>query len=315
MIRKITEISISDVIIPPDLIVTTGKKELAFISESLEIKSELFFVIVIPRDGKYVLVDRHDVYLAALQCKARKISALILPNNGDCTVTHFQITLKSILNPIRIIYSMRPYVEEFGLEQTMKKLHLHSDFGVIYQLNIEKKILDGLNRVVCLLCDMGARTTPPKSMFIFISKVEQQKQLALVKSLEELAKTSSRNFRWPHNVYLRTLEMGDELPKKTPKQKLPVKEIDFCCKKCDTKYVVSDGAVQEIDESAPKGLEVRHESESSPRIMIPNDMVEHLGVSVKNPPKIISSKNVTVNDLASYIQDKKFVLILGESGQ
>lgn len=314
MTRKLLNIPISDVLIPSTILTETAKNELSFISESLNEKSELFFVTVIPYDKKYTLVDRYDVYLAAIQSKIKEIPALIISSKHDSMQSHFQITMKSVLNPVKIINSMKPYVKKFGLDDTVKKLHLHSDFAQMYQLGLDQETLDSLNDMITALCNMGARTSVPLTLFIFTSKVEKKLQSMFVKSLYNMVKKSDRHFRWPHNTYLRKLEMGDDdiTSKKTPEKKLQIPEIDFCCQTCDTQYIVSDGTVHKVDESQ-KGIEIRHKNDSTPRILIPSEIVEYLGVTAKKPPKIISSSDVNEQEVLSYLKGKKFVIILGEN--
>ena len=313
MTRKLVNIQLSDVVIPSTVITETAKNELSFISESLNKKSELFFVTVILQDKKYNLVDRYDVYLAAIQSKIKEIPALIISSKHDCMQSHFQITMKSVLNPVKIINSMRPYVEEFGLDYTVKKLHLHSDFAQMYQLGLDQKILDSLNGMISSLCAMGVRTSVPLTLFIFTSKIDKKQRPIFISSLYNVVKKSDRHFRWPHNTYLRKLEMGDDItPKKTPEKKLQVPEIEFCCQTCDTQYVVSDGTVHKRDESQ-EGLVIQHKNDSAPRILIPSELVEHLGVTAKRPPKIISSTDIDYQEILSYLKGKKFVIILGEN--
>jgi len=312
--RKLVNIPISDVVIPSTVITETAKNELSFISESLNEKSELFFVTVISYNKKYTLVDRYDVYLAARQSKIKEIPALIISSKHDCMQSHFQITMKSVLNPVKIINSMRAYVEEFGLDDTVKKLHLHSDFAQMYQLELDQEILDSLDSMISSLCAIGVRTSVPLTLFIFTSKVNEKQRPIFINSLYNMVKESNRHFRWPHNTYLRKLEMGDDItPKKTPEKKLQIPEIKFSCQTCDTQYVVSDGMVHKRDDESQEGLVIQHKNDSTPRILIPSELVEHLGVTAKRPPRIISSTDIDYQEILSYLKGKKFVIILGEN--
>ena len=314
MIRKL--IPIHDIVIPQTIITETAKSELSFISESLLNKSELFFVTVTQdkKYKKYTLVDRYDVYLAAVTSKLKEISAVIVVPESDCTETHFQITMKSVMNPVKIINSIRPYVEKYGLDDTVQKLHLHSDFAQMYRLDLGQDILDQLDGMITNLNDTGVRTSVPLTLFIFVSKVEPERQSDFIKSLYGIVNKPDRHFRWPHNTFLRRLESGsddNDILKKIPEKKLRTPDIDFCCEKCDTEYVVSDGAVKKKDES--DGMMIYHTNDSAiPRILIPVELVEHLGVTLKKPPKIISSANLDASKIIAHLKGKKFIIILGE---
>ena len=244
MIRKLLIIPLSEIIILDTLITETSKTELSFISESLKAKSELFFVTLLKQDEKYVLVDRYDVYLAAIESGIKEIFAVTIQSKSDNIQSHFQITVKSVMNPVKIINSMRSYVDEFGLDEAVKKLHLNSDFAQMYKLEIDQDVLDILNDLISELYKSGVRTAVPLTLFTFISKLEKKQQVIFLQSLGHMVKESNRYFRWPHNKFLKKLEMGTaEIAKKIPEKKLKVPDIDFCCDKCDTKYVVVEGVV------------------------------------------------------------------------
>ena len=320
MIRKLTSIPISDIVIPDVIVTETSKNQVSFISESLNDKSELFFVTVLKNNtsnnntSKYILVDRYDVYLAAVSSKIKEISAVIISSESDCTKTHLQITVKSVINPIKIINSMRPYVEEYGLDEAINMLHLGTDFAQMYKLELSQGILDKLDGMVSDLSDCGVRSAVPLTLFTFISQLEEKQQLALIKSLKNMTTKPDSNFRWSHNTYLRKLEMGNNngvVGKKIPEKKIPTPDIDFCCQKCDTKYVFSEGIL--YDEKKLKDMNIRHKNDSTPRILIPTELVEHLGVTAKNPPKIISSADIDVEKIAAQLNGRKFVIIVGKN--
>jgi len=310
MIRKLVQIQLSDIVIPTTIITETSEIHLSFISESLKTQSELFFVTVIQQDNKYTLVDRYDVYLAAIKSKIKEISAVIISSKLDCTKTHFQITVKSVMNPVKIINSMKPYVEEYGLDETIKKLHLTSDFTQMYKLGLDQKILDDLDYMISSLCNSGVRTAVPLTLFTFISQIEKKQQSTFIKSLGNMVDQSDRHFRWPHNTFLRKLEMGNDTDvKKIPEKKLHISELEFNCQKCDTLYVVHDGIVNKKDES--EDMVIHHKNDSTPRILIPSELVEHLGVTQKKPPKIISSADIDVKEIASYLSGRNYIILVG----
>lgn len=312
MIRKLSSIALSDIVIPNTLITETSKSELSFISESLKAKSELFFVTLLKQDEKYVLVDRYDVYLASIESGIKEISAVIIQSKSDNIKSHFQITVKSVMNPVKIINSMRNYVEEFGLDETVKKLHLNSDFAQMYKLEIDQNVLDILNGMISELYRFGIRTAVPLTLFTFISKLEKEQQLIFLESLGHIVKESNRYFRWPHNKFLKKLNAGyDDTVKKIPEKKLKVLDVNFCCDKCDTEYVVIDGVVNKKEEY--QDMIIHHKSDNStPRITIPDELIAHLGVTQKNPPKIISSTDIDIQKISAQLNGRKFIILIGE---
>ena len=226
MIRKLSRIPLCDIVIPNTLITETSKSELSFISESLKAKSELFFVTILKQDEKYVLVDRYDVYLAAIESGIKEIFAVIIQSKSDNIKSHFQITVKSVMNPVKIINSMRSYVEEFGLDEAVKKLHLNSDFAQMYKLEIDQDTLDILNDMISELYISGIRTAVPLTLFTFISKLEKKQQLIFLESLGHMVKESNRYFRWPHNKFLKKLNTGnDDIVKKNTRKKIPTMPV------------------------------------------------------------------------------------------
>ena len=313
MIRKLSSIPLSDIVIPDTLITETSKSELSFISESLKAKSELFFVTLLKQDEKYVLVDRYDVYLAAIESGIKEIFAVIIQSKSDNVKSHFQITVKSVMNPVKIINSMRSYVETFGLDETVKKLHLNSDFAQMYKLEIDQDVLYILNDMISELYTSGVRTAVPLTLFTFISHLEKNQQLIFVKSLGHMVKESNRYFRWPHNKFLKKLEMGNnDDVKKIPEKKLKVPDVNFCCDNCQTEYVVIEGVVNKKEEY--NDMIIHHKSDNStPRITIPAELVTHLGVTTKNPPKIISSTDIDINKIPSKLNGRKFIILIGNN--
>ena len=313
MIRKLISIPIYDIVIPKTLVTEISKYDLSFISESLKVESELFFVTVVKKDNRYVLVDRYDVYLAALSSKIQNISAVIV-SDSDCTSTHFQITVKSVMNPVKIINSMTPYVKKYGLDKTVKKLHLNSEFVQIYKLGISQTILGELNKMISRLCDSGVRSAVPLTLFVFIAKIEKARQPILILSLRKMVKGSNRHFRWPHNTFLKKLEMGecDSTKKEIPEKKLKIPETKFCCSKCDTNYVVSeDGTIYEKNEL--ENITIHNKIDSTPRILIPTELVEHLGITAKKPPKYITSTDISVKEIEQQLKGRKFIIMIGEN--
>jgi|APSaa5957512535_1039671.scaffolds.fasta_scaffold09535_4 hypothetical protein len=311
MIRKLISIPIGNIEIPKTIVTEISKNDLSFISESLKIKSELFFVTVVKQNDRYVLVDRYDVYLAALSSKIEEISAVVT-SDSDCIKTHFQITVKSVMNPVKIINSMQPYVKKYGLDETMKKLHLNSDFIQMYKLGIDQKILDELNKMISSLYDLGVRTAVPLTLFTFIAKIEESRQPFFIESLRNMVKESNRHFRWPHNTFLKKLEMGEGDPTKKEilEKKLKIPETEFCCSKCDTDYVIgADGIVNEKNELENIILHNKHDS--TPRILIPTELVEHLGVTAKKPPKYITSTDISVAEIEKQLKGRKFIIMIG----
>ncbi len=300
-------ISVSEISVPPTLVTETSKSHLSLISNSLMEESELFFVSLMRHDGKYVLVDRYDVYLAAVSSKIKKIPAVIV-SDSDAVEAHLKITMKSVMNPVKVIRSMKPYVDEFGMTDAVDMLHLDVDFVKMYNIGIDDGTLDELDEMISATCDAGARTFVPFALFDFISKLEEDELPKFLESLRNLTEKPTRSFRWPHNTYLKTLQRkGDAKPQEIPSKKIQSDEINFKCLDCNAPHVVThDGLVKRREQM--EGIHVDRATGSTPKVVIPPESLEHMNLA-KNKLRIITSQDIERRDILSYLDDKEFVIL------
>ena len=57
---------------------------------------------------------------------------------------------------------------------------------------------------------------------------------------------------------------------------------------------------------------IHHKSDNAtPRITIPTELVTHLGVTQKNPPKIISSNDIDIKKISAQLNGRKFIVLIG----
>ena len=323
MLKKLVSVPIQDVNILPTTITEISGTDLAFITDSMRTPTaadlELFFIVVVKQNKKYVLVDRYDVYLAAIEANIQNVLAVILPgkrdsninNNNSCIKAHLQLTVKSVLNPIKILSAMKPFVDKYGLDETIKKLHLNSDFAYMYNLELDMPTIDKLGKLISGLCIVGVKSAIPITLLAFITNLEKSRQSEFIKSIDVLANKMGTKFQWPNNSYLRAFESGNITDKKaspSPK-KLPPPEIEFCCDGCNTDYIVMDGIVNKKTET--KDSEIHAKMHGIPRILVPPEQVEYLGVTTKQRLKMLSSADVDLADIAKHLDGKKFLVLVG----
>ena len=307
----------SDIVIPEDIIVNTSKKHTSSISKAFGTNSEtLFFTIVVAKDGKYHLVDRYDVYVAAKTVNCKKVRAFVLSNSDDVTA-HLTLSMKHFPNPVTVLKMIRPFVDKYGLKKTLDMFYLDSVFGNMYNTNLSSEILDELESLIQFACLFGVRSVVPIQIFQEIKRRDSvENQILLIQHMFKFIEVFKSKFRWPHNEFLRalsTVESEQEQPaiqrKKENTANTDVREFE--CINCNAEYIVTPTHIGPRNETDGLIIISGDDDHSEPVYSLPSKYQKYLGVSKESPPVIVSSKDMDWKSLQEKMSRTKFVVYFG----
>ncbi len=310
MTDKFLRLDIADVKIPNDIIIDVPEKHRKKISSAFGTDDEaLFFIIAVIKDGKYHLVDRYDVYVAAKAANCKNIRAFVL-SDYNSTTAHLTLSMKHFPNPATVVRLMKPYVKEHGLEKTLDMFYLDVSFGRMYNVQLDSKTLDMLELLVRGACSVGVRSVVPVQLFEEIALYDGVQQKLLIDNMALLASTQKSKFRWPHREFLRKIS-GQQNSKPQQKEKKLTPEVrEFTCSGCNTAHIVTQSHIGPKQETEGVIL-ISGDDSSEPIFSIPQKYQKHLGVSKESPPTVISSKGLDVNSLPAKLNGKNFVIFVG----
>ncbi len=314
MTDRFSRLGISDVIIPQDIIVDVSEKRISAISEAFGTDNEmLFFIIVTAKDGKYHLVDRYDVYVAAKKRNRKNLRAFVLSDSDDVTA-HLILSMKYFPNPATVIRMITPYVEHHGLEKTLCMFYLDPGFGKMYDVHLDSEILCEFESLIQYACSVGVRSVVPVQLFEEISRYDSAKdQKMLIRNMRILVETQKGKFRWPHREFLRKLSGESEQKPVQRKEKKATTDVrEFSCCNCKASHIVTPnyiGPKKEIDGV----ILISGDDDSEPVYHIPTKYQKHLGVSKESPPIILSSKDMDWKTLKEKLSGKNFIVFVGEN--
>ncbi len=309
----------SDVVIPKDIIVDVPKKRISSISRAFGTDDEiLFFTIVVAKNGKYHLVDRYDVYVAAKTANCKNVRAFVIYDFDDITA-HLTLSMKYFPNPATVIKMIKPFVDQHGLEKTLDMFYLDSAFGKMYNTNLSSKVLNELESLIQLACSLGVRSVVPVQIFEEISiQNSVENQIMLIKSMFKFIEIYKSKFRWPHKEFLRSLSGESEQQKPATQRKkentantTDVREFE--CFNCKAEYIVTPTHIGPKKETDGIIIISDDDGVSEPVYSLPLKHQKYLGVSKEYPPIILSSKDLDWKSLQEKLSGKKFVVYVGDN--
>ncbi len=311
---KFSKLKISDVVIPRDIIVPVSDKQTSAISGAFGTEKEvLFFIITVHKDGKYHIVDRYDVYVAAKSVNSKSIRAFVLSEHDD-VAAQLTLSMKHFPNPATIIRMIIPYVKKHGMEKTLCMFYLDSGFGKMYDMSLDTKTLAQLESLIQYAYSVGVRSTVPVQLFEEISRYDsRQRQKRLIVNMRVLVETQKSKFRWPHREFLRALSDGtDKKPVQRKERKASTDIREFNCVKCNTAHIVTPTHIG-VKKETDGVILISGEDTSEPIFSIPPKYQKHLDVSKESPPVILSSKDMDFKSLQKKLAGRNFVVFVGNN--
>ena len=323
---KFTQLKISDVVIPKDIIVDVSKNRISSISKAFGTDSEmLFFIIVVVKDGKYHLVDRYDVYVAAKTVNCKKIRTFVI-SDSDNVKAHLTLSMKHFPNPATVIRMITPFVEQHGLKKTLDMFYLDRAYGRIYNINLNSKILAELESLIQYACSVDAHSIVPVQFFEEINRRGSEKnQSMLIKNMYQLIEQRKSKFRWPHNEFLKIMfadpeeevegEKSTTQKKKKKEKTANTGDREFECYNCNAEHIATSTYIGPKIESDGVILTSDETDHSQPIYSLPLKYEKYLGVSKEYPPVLISAKDMDWESLKERLSGKKFVVYVGEDAR
>jgi len=313
MTGKFSIIDLKDIVVPENIINDFSDKRLALISNVFGTESEmLFFVIVTQKDSKYFLADRCDVYAAAKKQNIKKIRAFVIPNSNDLGA-HITLSVKLFQNPVTLIRVIRPFVQKFGISETLSMFFLDSQFKRYYEISLSDDILYEFESLIHYVYSLGANTAVPLHLFEELGRtdtVEDQKKI--LKFIRTLATANPSRFRFPHNDQIRSASIARPRKEKQHHEKAVSDIREFECQNCHAKLIATPdyvGPRKDID-----GITVVTGPNLAEHVFtIPQKYCKYLGVSKESPPIILSSQNNDFDTLAKKLSGKNFIVFVGKS--
>ena len=247
----------------------------------------LFFGIVVENKGKYTLVDRYDVYLAAVS-KGRKIINCVVLQNYDSFSSHMMLSLKPLPNPVTVLRLIKPYVEEYGIEQVTKMFHLNMMYAKIYPNYPPPNVLKIFERLIQIAHTNDAQTIVPIRLFEIIHDATPKDAEMIMVKLEDLINTFKSKFRWPTKEVLTNLYLEEP---KIKKERPAINDVrEYECEQCKAQIVITPNHVGLKEEK--EGLIMITGDDKSEPHYVPDKYKKHLHITPETPPIIISSKDV-----------------------
>ena len=312
LLTLFSKLKISDVMIPQNIIVPVSKKQASAISGAFGTEKEvLFFIVVVSKDGKYRIVDRYDVYVAAKSINSESIHAFVLSECDDVTA-QLTLSMKHFPNPATIIRMITPYVKKHGIKKTLDMFYLDSGFGKMYDISLDPKTLEQLESLIQHAYSIGVRSTVPVQLFEEINKYSSRKnQKKLIDNLYTLVETQKSKFRWPHREFLKALSSGaSKKPVQRKERKASTDVREFNCTNCNETYIVTPTHIGLKNETDGIIL-ISGEDKSKPIFSIPPNYLKQLDISMESPPTILSSKDLDFESLQKKLAGKNFIVFVG----
>ena len=307
---KFQRLKTQDIKIPKDVIPIVSDKKRQDIANSFGTESEvLFFAVVIEDKGRYTLVDRYDVYVAATSKGRKTINCAVL-QNYDSFSSHMTLSLKPLPNPITVLRLIKPYVERYGMEQVTKMFHLSMMYTRIYPKYPPPYVLKSFERLVHLAYTYDAQTIVPVKMFELVHDATPKDAEMIMIKLEDLINTFKSKFRWPTNDILTNLY--PEKPK-VKKERTAINDIrEYECEHCKSQIVITPNHVG-LKEEKDGLIMITGEDKSEPHY-VPNKYKKHLHITPDTPPTVISSKDVDDwSALRKRLKNKNYLIFVDGS--
>ncbi len=307
---KFQKLKVSEISIPKDVISVVSDQKRQSIADTFGTESEaLFFPIVVESKGKYTLIDRYEVYVAA-RTKGRKTINCAVLKEHDTFTSHMTLSLKPLPNPVTVLRLIKPYVERDGIEHTTKTFHLNSMYARLYPYYPKPHVIKDFERIIHLAYTFDAQTIVPVKVFEILQKTTPQETKMIMKKLQDMINATKSKFNWPAGNLLDLIK--SERPK-VKKERTAVNDIrEYQCEHCNADIVITPNHVG-LKEEKDGVILISGEDKSEPHY-VPDKYKKHLHITPETPPTVISSKDIDDwSALKRRLYNKNFLIFVDTS--
>jgi len=257
--------------------------------------------IIVLKDSQFVLVDRIDVYEAALKNNLKKLNVVVIPTNTSPLITHLLHTVRGVVNPIKKVNAL----QNQSMHETVRELLQMDKYYVkLMSMSIPEKTEKILEALIDELIAVGI-TVPPTLKFLrtlLDHSIEEQKKI-----LKILGDTSTSfsvdTFSWPDKATLLYMLYPENRIRQAVGHKLP-HSTPFKCPGCDKDFnYTSKGVEVLVDKGDYQLSEVLGEKSIT---LKPGD-IQNL---IEDPSKEMNIHVLNVDDISKLSMDKKIPVII-----
>lgn len=289
----------------PEIIITHTPKWLldSIIDMAKKYDNNIQEPIIVIKDGsKYCIIDKFELYEAALSIKQKTIRISISHSKYTPLVAHIIATSKAKINPIRKIRAIRLMLADYNANDLLAKtLRLDAYYSLLLGISYTSKIESMLEKILDHAISIGITNTEPQIKFFEIIAASKHPVQIIQNIYLLLAGCNKSNFLWSTII----AEITDE-PKKKIGQNLP-HDRDFKCT-CGIHYLIRDNNKAEIMLETKKYLQIMSAEGdvSHPINYIPEKLSKYIG----SPEAPASFRFTSLDDAAKKFKGQQFKVIV-----
>lgn len=259
-------------------------------------------IIVIKKGIKYFIIDKFELYEAALITKQKTIKISILNSVYDPLVAHIIATSHAKINPIRKIRAIRSMLEgSVANDLLAKTLRLDSYYSMLLGVYFTAKIESMLEKIIDHAISIGIANTEPLFKFFKTIKDSKNPSQIIENIYPQFEGCNKSNFFWSTVI----AEIMDEPKEKKIGKDLP-HDQKFDCK-CGISYLISDGNKAEIMLEHDDYIQIMSVNGdiSHPVNYFPEQLSKYIGSQ-----QPVSFKFASLEDAVKKFKGKKFKVIV-----
>ena len=306
---KFQRLDISDIDIPDDIITVPSSKRRDQLKLALGNSTKnLLFCVVIPSGKKFKLVDHYDIYQAAVSNNMAKINCAVLSEH-DIIHGHGTLAVHPMTNPVTMLRLLKPFVDKYGLEETMEMFCLDTVWTRMYERFPPNNVIKKFESIINLAYSYGAHSLIPLIIFEKLANDNKEESNNLLSGLESMINATKSKFRWPDKAIIHGMvqSTSKESIKKERSISTNIRELE--CEKCHSEYVITPdyvGPKQEKD-----GILLLEGDDKSEPHFVPSKYKRYLNITKETPPNIILSKDIIdFKDLKRRVDSKKYMVFV-----
>lgn len=305
-LEMIQQVSMSKIHTPEIVITATPKWLLNSIVDTAKKEKDNAVqdpITVIKKGTKYFIIDKFELYEAALMTKQKTIKISISNSTHNPLVAHIIATSHAKINPIRKIRAIRSMLEGSGANDLLAKtLRLDSYYSMLLGVYFTAKIELMLEKIIDHAISIGIANTEP--LFKFFKTIKDSKNPSqIIENIYPLFEGCNKNnFFWSTVI----AEIVDEPKEKKLGKDLP-HDRKFECK-CGINYLITDGNTAEIMLERDNFIQIMSVEGDVSRPV--NYFPEQLSKYIGNPQQPVSFKFQSLDDAAKKFKGKKFKIII-----
>ena len=309
---KFIKVYLDKIIIPQDIISVPSKKRTEHLKTALESSktSDILFCIVTETTSKkFTLIDRYDVYIAAVENGLHKINCLVL-DKQDTIKGHITITNRPFVNPVTILRMIKPFVDDSSIEDAVKLFHLDSAYIRMYERFPPRHCIKRFEKLIDMAYENGAQSIVPLIMFERLKDSDKDMAMVILDGVESMISATKSRFRWPDKAIIRGMTPTTDEPRPEKPIKTDIRELE--CEHCQAEYIITPDTV--LPKQEEDGVLLLEGEDLSEPYFVPTKYNKYLNCTKENPPNIILSKDINGwKDLQRRVGNKKYMVLVDGS--